>query len=204
MRRLVLASQSPRRRELLESAGFAFTVSPLQISEIPDENLNLTDQVRDIAVRKATEWLRHAKPSEKHGILLLTSDTVVVLGDTLLGKPKDQFENMSFLRQLSGQIHEVITAVCLVEGETGDLVVGHDVARIKFRNLSAEEMQAYVSSENGLDKAGGYGIQSEAGKFVEKLDGSFDTVMGLPVSLVEKLIEEKGWKVERRHSGNKI
>lgn len=204
MRRLVLASQSPRRRELLESAGFAFTVSPLQISEIPDENLNLTDQVRDIAERKAREWLNQAKPSEKHGILLLTSDTVVVLGDTLLGKPKDQFENTSFLRQLSGQIHEVITAVCLVEGETGDLVVGHDVARIRFRNLSDEEIETYVSSGNGLDKAGGYGIQSEAGKFVEKLDGSFDTVMGLPVSLVEKLMEEKGWKVERRHSGNQI
>jgi septum formation protein len=197
MRRLVLASQSPRRRELLERAGFAFTVSPLQISEIPDENLNLTDQVRDIAKRKATEWLSAAKPTEKQGILLLTSDTVVVLNDTLLGKPKDQFENLSFLRQLSGQVHEVITAVCLVEGETGRLVVGHDVARIRFRDLTDEEMQAYVSSGNGLDKAGGYGIQSEAGKFVAKLEGSFDTVMGLPVHLVERLIQEEGWQVER-------
>lgn len=198
MRKLVLASQSPRRRELLEQAGFAFTVSPLQISEIPDENLNLTDQVRDIARRKADGWLEQAKPSEKQGILLLTSDTVVVLDDTLLGKPKDQNENLSFLRQLSGRVHEVITAVCLVEGETGDLVLGHDVARIHFRDLSEDEMRLYVESENGLDKAGGYGIQSEAGKFVAKLEGSFDTVMGLPVKLVSDLIQAKGWKVERR------
>ena len=200
MRKLVLASQSPRRRELLEQAGFAFTVSPLQISEIPDENLNLTDQVRDIARRKATAWLEAAKPSEKQGILLLTSDTVVVLGDTLLGKPKDQNENLSFLRQLSGRVHEVITAVCLVEGETGQLVVDHDVARIHFRKLNEEEMRAYVESENGLDKAGGYGIQSEAGKFVAKLEGSFDTVMGLPVKLVSDLLAKKGWVVERRTS----
>lgn len=202
MRRLVLASQSPRRRELLERAGFAFTVSPLQISEIPDENLNLTEQVRDIAKRKAEAWLENAKISEKLGILLLTSDTVVVLGDTLLGKPKDQFENLTFLRSLSGQIHEVITAVCLVDNDTGELALGHDVARIHFRNLSEEEMREYVESEDGLDKAGGYGIQSAAGKFVAKLEGSFETVMGLPVHLVEALIDEKGWIVERRHSGN--
>lgn len=198
MRRLVLASQSPRRRELLERAGFVFTVSPLQISEIPDENLNLTEQVRDIATRKAQAWVEHAKPSELQGILVLTSDTVVVLNDTLLGKPKDQFENLSFLRQLSGQTHEVITAVCLVEGESGRVVVGHDVARIQFRDLSEDEMQTYVKSENGLDKAGGYGIQSEAGKFVANLDGAFDTVMGLPIALVESLIAKEGWDVERR------
>ena len=198
LRRLVLASQSPRRRELLERAGFSFTVSPLQISEILNENLNLPDRIQDLAVRKAEAWLDQAKPSEKQGILVLSADTVVALGDQILGKPKDQKENLSYLRHLSGREHQVITAVCLVEGSTGERAVGYALANIKFRTLSEDEMWSYASSGDGLDKAGGYGIQGAAGKFIEKLDGEFDNVMGLPVSVVERLLKSKKWRVERR------
>lgn len=198
MPRLVLASQSPRRRELLAQAGFDFTTTSLQISEIPDENLNLPDQVRGLAMDKAAAWLTQAKPLDIHGILLLTADTVVILDGQILGKPKDQKENRRFLEALSGRIHQVITAVCLVEGSTGKRVVDHDTASITFRTLNDDEMDAYVASGEGLDKAGGYGIQGEAGKFVAKLEGAFDNVMGLPVALVEKLLKENGWNVERR------
>lgn len=198
MPRLVLASQSPRRRELLSRAGFDFTTTSLQISEIPDENLNLPDQVRGLAVSKADAWLEQAKPQEKQGILLLTADTVVILDGQILGKPKDQKENRRYMEALSGRIHEVITAVCLVEGSTGKRVVDHDVARITFRELTPSEIDEYVATGEGLDKAGGYGIQGAAGKFVAKLEGAFDNVMGLPVALVEKLLDENGWKLERR------
>ncbi|HVK61511.1 MAG TPA: Maf family protein [Bdellovibrionales bacterium] len=196
--RLVLASQSPRRRELLAKAGFEFTHTSLQISEIPDENLNLPDQVRGLASDKADAWLDTVKPSEREGILLLTADTVVILDGKILGKPKDQKENREFLERLSGHFHEVITAVCLVEGSTGKKIVAHETSTIYFRKLNAIEVEAYVTSGDGLDKAGGYGIQGEAGKFVEKLEGPFDNVMGLPVELIEQLLRENGWEVARK------
>jgi septum formation protein len=193
--RLVLASQSPRRRELLERAGFSFTVSPSQISEILDENLNLTARIEDLAVRKAEAWVASRKPSELKDILVLSADTVVALGDTILGKPVDEAENLSFLRQMSGREHVVITAVCLVKAESGELAVGHGLSRIHFRQLTDEEMRAYVESHDGLDKAGGYGIQGEAGKFIERLDGDFDNVMGLPIAVVNRMLAAKGWDV---------
>ena len=195
--RLVLASASPRRRELLERAGFSFTVSPLEISEFLNENLSLSERIQDLAERKAQAWLDFAKPPEKQGILVLAADTVVALGDQILGKPKDQNENLSYLRRLSGREHVVITAVCLVEAETGDRAVGHGLSRIQFRTLREDEMIDYIATGNGLDKAGGYGIQSSAGKFVERLEGEFDNVMGLPVSLVERLLKEKNWRIGR-------
>jgi septum formation protein len=193
--RLVLASQSPRRRELLERAGFSFTVSPSQISEILDENLNLTARIEDLAVRKAEAWVASRKPSELKDILVLSADTVVALGDTILGKPVDEAENLSFLRQMSGREHVVINAVCLVKAESGELAVGHGLSRIHFRQLTDEEMRAYVESHDGLDKAGGYGIQGEAGKFIERLDGDFDNVMGLPIAVVNRMLAAKGWDV---------
>ena len=195
--RLVLASQSPRRRELLERAGFSFTVSPSQISEILDENLNLTDRIEDLAARKAQAWVSSRKPSELQDIVVLSADTVVALGDQILGKPMDQKENLMFLRQLSGREHQVVTAVCLVNGATGEQVLGHGLARLVFRHLSEDEMLAYVSSGDGLDKAGGYGIQGDAGKFVAELIGEFDNVMGLPISVIESLLCSKNWSVDR-------
>ena len=195
--RLVLASQSPRRRELLERAGFSFTVSPSQISEILDENLNLTARIEDLAVRKARAWIAHRKPTELRDILVLSADTVVALDDTILGKPVDAEENLSFLRQMSGRDHVVITAVCLVKADSGELAFGHGLARLHFRQLSEDEMRTYVLSGDGLDKAGGYGIQGEAGKFVERLEGEFDNVMGLPIRVVRELLASKGWDVGR-------
>lgn len=194
--RLVLASQSPRRRELLERAGFSFTVSPSQISEILDENLNLGARIEDLAARKAHAVLVSLNPASRHGILVLAADTVVAIDDEILGKPSDEAENLSFLRRMSGRDHVVITAVCLANGTSGEVVVGHAISRIKFRQLSDEEMSAYVSSRDGLDKAGGYGIQGEAGQFVADLKGEFDNVMGLPVSLVRSLLASKGWHVD--------
>lgn len=197
MHRLVLASQSPRRRELLKRAGFSFTVTSPQISEIPDENLNLGDRIQRLALDKAFACLDSGKISESRDNLVLSADTVVVLDDQILGKPKDQEENRQFLLRLSSREHSVITAVCLVEGETRRCAVGHEVARVWFRALAAAEIDAYVVSGEGLDKAGGYGIQGDSGKFIARLEGAFDNVMGLPIALVERLLCENGWTVER-------
>jgi septum formation protein len=197
MNRLVLASQSPRRSELLSRAGFQFTVSSIQISEIPDENLNLDAQIQDLARQKAEACLNSGKVLKGQGNLVLSADTVVILDDQILGKPLDRRENRQLLERLSGRRHRVITAVCLVEVDTGKRAVSHETSWITFRVLSEAEIDEYVSIGDGLDKAGGYGIQGEAGRFVENLEGPMDNVIGLPVALVEKLIKENGWNVDR-------
>lgn len=198
MRQLILASQSPRRSELLHLAGYTFTILSVQISEIPDENLNLTDQIRHLAHDKAVACLNSGKVPKGQGNLLLSADTVVVLGEQILGKPKDRNENRDFLRQLSGQTHRVITGVCLLDVDSGDVALDHDLALIEFRQLTESEIENYVSSGDGLDKAGGYGIQGEASAFVAELRGSFDTVMGLPIELVERLLSRNSWEIARQ------
>lgn len=201
MHRLILASQSPRRRELLEKAGFMFTVASVQISEIPDENLNLPEQIRQLAQDKATALVSSGKIMKGQGFLILSSDTVVVLDGVVLGKPKDRAEAASFLSRLSGKRHQVITAVCLWDLDSGRIARAHDITHIDFRRLTRDEIQIYADSDEGLDKAGGYGIQGPAGAFVDHIEGSIDTVVGLPIALVERMLHENGWIVHRRPPG---
>lgn len=198
MHRLVLASQSPRRFQLLTDAGYEFTVTSSQISEIPDENLNLTDQVRQLALDKALAVVDQGKVLKNMGNLVLSADTVVVLEGVMLGKPANLRENEEFLRKLSGKVHQVITGVCLFDVDSGRTVVDHDTSDVLFRNLSDREILDYVQSGDGLDKAGGYGVQNSAKLFVEKLMGAFDNVMGLPVELVNRMLKENGWYVDRK------
>lgn len=196
--RLVLASQSPRRSELLQRAGFEFSIHPTQISEIPDENLNLTEQIRDLAVQKSRACAVSGKLLKGQGFLILGADTVVVVDGQILGKPADRRENEQHLRRLSGRKHGVITGVCLLDLDRDVEVSGFETTDIRFRDLSDREIERYVASGEGLDKAGGYGIQGAARDFVAEVNGAFDNVVGLPVALVEKLLKENGWYVDRR------
>lgn len=200
MHQLILASQSPRRRELLQQAGFEFTVSSVQISEIPDENLNLEEQIRRLAWEKAEALVSSGKVLKGQGNLVLSSDTVVVLENKILGKPKDLTECASYIRQLSGRKHRVITSVCLWDLDSGRVVTDHDTTWVTFRYVTENEIEEYAASGEGMDKAGGYGIQGLAGKFVSATEGKMDTVVGLPVDLVEKLLRENGWNVRRTKS----
>lgn len=195
---LVLASQSPRRSELLRQAGFEFTVFPIQISEIPDENMNLPDQIRDLAYQKGQACLKSGNVPKGQGILILSADTVVCLDGQILGKPESCQINEQYLGRLSGRTHSVITAVCLIDVDSGASVIGHDESLIEFRKLSSVDIASYCATGDGLDKAGGYGIQGAAGKFVAKTEGSIDNIVGLPIRLVEKLLEDGGWSVSRR------
>lgn len=196
--RLVLASQSPRRKELLSAAGFEFDLSPSQISEIPDENLNLEEQIRTLAREKAEACLKTGNLAIGQGNLILSADTVVCLDGQILGKPDDRRENEQYLRRLSGRTHTVITAICLLDVDSGRTACDHATSWITFRTLSDEEIAKYVASDDGLDKAGGYGIQGEAGAFVSEVEGPHDNIVGLPIALVERLLKENGWDVDRR------
>ncbi|MBX9768994.1 MAG: Maf family protein [Bdellovibrionales bacterium] len=198
-RELILASQSPRRRELLEKAGFRFLVRSMKISETLDENLNLNDAIRGLAGQKARALLESDQLPSEGEFLILASDTLVILGGEVLGKPETPAQAEEFLGRLSGKTHEVKTAIYLHDTVTGKFLSQIETSRVTFRTLSKGEIRDYVSTGDPMDKAGAYGIQGAGGKFISHLEGNVDNVMGLSVELVKKMIAEGGWDVGRRN-----
>ena len=198
MNHLVLASSSPRRRQILEQAGYLFSTSSVKVSEIPRENLNLTEQIEDIATRKALALLHSSKSLKKQGNIILGSDTVVVIDGEILGKPENYDQSLVYLKRLSGRSHQVISAVSLVEAVSERVSPFHDISELHFHDLKEEDTEEYASSGEGLDKAGGYGIQGEARKFVRQFEGSFLNIVGLPLEKLEEVFKEKNWCFEKR------
>ena len=179
--RLILASASPRRRELLQRMGYAFEVCAPDVDEHVEGRAE--DIVRTLAVRKA----RAAAARCDEGIVV-ASDTLVSLEGKPLGKPTDESEAYAMLRALSGRSHEVFTGVCLLDAATGREAVEVVETRVRFRALSDAQIWDYIRTGEPMDKAGAYGIQGGAGKFVEALEGSFENVMGFPVDEVERML----------------
>ncbi|WP_374027896.1 nucleoside triphosphate pyrophosphatase [Bdellovibrio bacteriovorus] len=187
---LILASESPRRKQLLSEAGFSFDVVPVKVSEIPNKNLNVNDQILDIARRKASATLPLLKSSRQDAFIVLCADTEVIFNGAPLGKPADRQDAYRILKLLSGKYHEVITAVCLVESSTGKEVSQTETTKIYFRELTDDEIWTYIDTGEPMDKAGAYGIQGQGGKFIERFDGPFDNVVGLPIDLVKNLLSK--------------
>ena len=199
MLELILASQSPRRKQILEEAGYKFRIFPTEISEILNKNLSLEDQVSDCAHQKAQAAAERLKPLESEHFLVLAADTLVVHGAQAIGKPKNKEEAILILNQLSGQVHRVITGFCLFDLKSKNLVLGHESTKIQFRSLSQNEIVDYVDSGDPMDKAGAYGIQGEARKFVANIEGSFENVVGLPLKAIEKIFNEQNWHVAKKY-----
>ena len=200
MPQLVLASESPSRKTILTEAGFSFHVFPVKVSENLEKNLTVDEQIIAIARKKAMAAFEQYKPLNSQDFLLLSADTMVVYNNQALGKPESKEEACQFLRQLSGKTHYVNTAVYLVEGknESGNNRLlrqdyGLETTAVHFRQLSEDEIQTYVQSGEPMDKAGAYGIQGAAGRFVEKVDGHFDNVVGLPMTLLKKILAQNNW-----------
>jgi len=198
MHELILASSSPRRKQILQDRGYKFRAFPLEVSEILDKNLNISDQISDCARHKAVAALDELNLSKTLDILILSADTAVVLRGQVLGKPKNKAHAKEVLTSLSGEIHQVITGFCLVEVKTERLILGHETTQVKFRKLSETEILDYVSSGEPMDKAGSYGIQGEAKKFVKEIQGSYLNVVGLPIEKIEQVFEAEGWTIEKR------
>lgn len=198
MHRLFLASASPRRRELLARAGLRFTVYPLKVSEIPDENLNAEAQILDIAGRKmraAYEALSAELSSGKNQpFVVLAADTEVILDGAPLGKPSSDEDAVRTLTRLSGRVHDVITAVCLIDSSLGKPLSLIETTKVFFRTLSEKEIRDYVATGEAADKAGSYGIQGKGGALIDRIEGDFDNVVGLPVKSVMKMIADHGWE----------
>nr|BFD65543.1 Maf family nucleotide pyrophosphatase [Bdellovibrio sp. HAGR004] len=190
MKPLVLASKSPRRKQLLSEAGFSFDVVPVKISEIPNKNLNVNEQILDIARRKARAALPLLKASRTEPFIVLTADTEVIFGGGPLGKPQDREDAYRILRLLSGKYHEVLTAVCAVESSSGKELSHVETTKVYFKNLSDAEIWTYIDTGEPMDKAGAYGIQGQGRTFVERIEGPFDNVVGLPVEAVKNLLSK--------------
>jgi septum formation protein len=200
---LILASQSPRRRDLLENSGFQFETHTMEISEIINENLSLDDALMALARQKAEAVVSSDKLLKCRDFLVLSADTVVVLDGEVIGKPKDIEDAQLKLRRLSGRGHIVKTAVCMMEltdARSEPIQVDSAVAtsEVFFKNLSLDEIKNYVTTYKPLDKAGAYGVQEMPKGYILRVEGSLDNVMGLPVKLVEELLEKNGWVVPRR------
>ena len=173
--RLILASSSPRRRELLRLAGFDFEVRSRPVEEVRAAGEDPEPYSRRLARAKAeSAW-------EARDEIVLGADTIVVLGDRVLEKPAGNEDARSMLRELSGKTHIVITAVCL--RHPAGVVVDASITNVHFASLDSREIDAYLESGEHMDKAGAYGIQGLASKFVDRIEGCYFNVMGLPIPL---------------------
>lgn len=189
---LILASASPRRRELLAQAGFVFAVRPAHIPEDPLPGEDPIAYVTRLAREKAEVVFREVSIGNEivagsEPVAVLGADTTVTLDKQILGKPEDAADAARMLRMLSGRTHQVITGVALV---TADRVeVAAEVTAVRFLTLSDEEIAAYVATREPMDKAGAYAIQGFAARWIPRVEGCYFNVVGLPLALVTTLLE---------------
>jgi septum formation protein len=182
--RLVLASASPRRAELLRAAGIAFDAQPAHVDESVHAGETPTAYVRRVAEDKA-----RAVHQQRPDLIVLAADTTVVVDHHILGKPEDDADARRMLRLLSGRSHQVITGVT-VAGPGGAAVETRvETTTVEFARLSTEDIDWYVASGEPMDKAGAYAIQGLASRFIPRIDGSYSNVVGLPVALVFEMLK---------------
>ena len=184
--RLILASVSPRREELLRNAGFDFEVCPSGVDEGEPGPGELPEQY---ARRNACAKAMRVAADSPAGSIVLGADTVVTLSGHILGKPSSPHDATRMLRLLSGRTHEVITAICLVRAPHEIAALEHETTFVAFRELGEDEVRDYVASREPYDKAGAYAIQGRASRFVEHISGCYFNVVGLPISLLRQVLK---------------
>ncbi len=186
--RLILASSSPRRSELLRNAGFEFEVIPSKADETYHRDETPAANVERIARMKAAAVAQRLGTTDD--AVVLAADTIVVVSGEPLGKPRSPEDARIMLEKLSGRAHEVISGVALASPDGTRSVTAHEVTRVYFRQLSADEITTYVATGEPRDKAGAYAIQGHASRFVTSIEGCYFNVMGLPVALVDRLLRQ--------------
>ena len=185
MEPLILASQSPRRRELLSLYGIPFVVDPSQADEEHVEG-TAAERVLKLAQAKCAEVVQRYS-----GRIVLAADTLVCVGDDILGKPKNEEDAVRMLRLLSGSIHEIHTGVCMKLPDGRELC-GTDITKVYFMELTEEKIRRYLATNESMDKAGAYAIQGHAGAFVSRIEGSPTNAIGLPLGLLTRFFDEAG------------
>ncbi len=180
---IILASASPRRKQLLENAGLEFIVRPAENEITPDNSLPPEVYAMKSARGKALE----AAADFGENDIVLGADTIVCFGGEIIGKPKDKTDAKRVLKMLSGNTHKVFTGYTLVK--SGKIIEGYEVTEVTFRTLDETEICDYVNSGEPMDKAGSYGVQGKGCVFVSRISGDFYNVMGLPICAVYKAIK---------------
>ena len=196
---LILASASPRRQELLRNAGISFIVEPTDIPEVPAPG----EKPKEFVERLAREKARTIAQPHRHDFVL-GADTTVVVDNEILNKPADDVDAARMLGMLSGRTHQVITGVCLIgpedlqgRTENGELrteSVRSESTLVTFSPLSRQDIAFYVASAEPMDKAGSYGIQGIASRWISRIEGDYFNVVGLPVALVYRMLREAGFE----------
>lgn len=186
-RSIILASSSPRRRELLAGLGLEFTVIPSDVSEEIEEVCSPEEMVKLLAQRKAV-----AVASRVEQGLVIGSDTIVVLDGEILGKPRDKEDAFSMLVRLQGREHEVYSGLSIVDAKTHEYETGFQSTKVRMRALNDLEITQYIATDEPMDKAGSYAIQGLGATLVEGINGDYFTVVGLPLALTAKYLRHFG------------
>ncbi len=184
---IILASQSPRRRELLGQMGLrGFKINSPDVDETVEENLHPAQVVEELSLRKARAVAAHADEDD----LIIAADTVVALEGTVLGKPADEGDAFTMLSALSGNRHYVYTGVTVIRGER--VLTAHEMTVVNFRELEPREIEDYIATGEPMDKAGAYGIQGLGAMLVSGIEGDYFNVMGLPVFRLSRMLAQFG------------
>ena len=181
---IILASASPRRREILENVNVKFTVQSSQIEEVILENEDPKDLVMRLAFEKCIDVAK-----KNRNALVIGADTIVVLDNNILGKPKDEDHAYEMIKSLSNKKHQVITGISLINLSLNKKVIDYVVSEVTFKDLSEETIRDYIKTKESLDKAGAYGIQGYGGLLVDSIKGDYFNIVGLPVSRISDLLK---------------
>ena len=183
---IVLASKSPRRKELLSLLDLDFQIITADIDETMDSSLPVSDEVARLSHDKASA----IKPQVSADTVIISADTVVELNGVVMGKPKDKPDAFNMLKRLSGNTHNVLSGVTVMRGDKA--VSKTVITEVHFRTITDEEINNYIKTNEPMDKAGAYGIQGRGSRFVEKINGDYFNVVGLPVCTLSLILKEFG------------
>ena len=181
--KLILASGSPRRKDLLSTLHIPFEVIVSDIDEYIDYNNDLASEIEKLSFQKAKAVFDNHQDS-----IVIGSDTIVILDDKVLGKPKDYDEARTMLKSLQNNTHKVLTAVTIMSKD--NIETFHEIVEVTFNEMSIEEIEEYIKTNEPLDKAGSYAIQGDAAKYIKCINGDYNSVIGLPLSEVYKRLKK--------------
>ena len=181
---IILASASPRRKEILENTNIKFDIISSSIEELVLDGESPCQMVMRLAFEKGIDIASKYKSN-----LVISADTIVVLDDNVLGKPKDEEEARQMISNLSGRTHQVITGISLINLEKNKKIIDYVISNVKFKKLSKDDINDYIKTKESLDKAGAYGIQGYGAILVEEIQGDYFNIVGLPISKLSDLLK---------------
>lgn len=187
MQKIILASGSPRRKQILEQVGLKFTVEVSDYEEKPIPGVVPSEFVETLSLEKAKAIAKNHDDA-----IIIGADTIVVLDNQILGKPKTKEDAREMLKKLSGNTHSVFTGFTIIDTVNKRTITNHVETKIRFKNLSEEEISAYIETEEPMDKAGAYGVQDRGALFVEYIEGDYASVMGLPILKIFEILKTLG------------